>query len=397
MLRCACGSPLDAEHSFPSVSRALFDDRLGTLDGPHASGVWRFHELIHPGLPADAVVTRFEGNTPLYASPAVARFVGLGAIRLKHEGHNPSGSFKDRGMTAAVSHAVHHGAKILACASTGNTSASLASYAAVAGVKAAILVPAGKIALGKMSQALAYGATTLIVEGDFDAAMTLVQQGADELGLTLLNSLNPFRVEGQKTIILETIQQLSWEAPDWFVFPAGNLGNCGAFGKALREAKQLGLIDKVPRLLAVQAAGAAPFAAAFDRDFDRLEPVAAETIATAIRIGNPVSYQRAIRSIRETGGHVMKVDDGAIMAAKAVVDAAGIGAEPASCASVAGAKQAVASGLIKPTDRVACLLTGHLLKDPGATIDFHQGDAPSANKPITIQPTLSDLARALGL
>ena len=256
-----------------------------------------------------------------------------------------------------------------------------------------ILVPEGATATGKMAQALAYGAKTLKVRGNFDDAMALVQQGAEDLGLYLLNSLNPFRVQGQKTIMLEMLQQLAWEAPDWVVFPAGNLGNTTAFGRALAEAHELGLIDRIPRMLAVQAAGAAPFAAAYENDFASIEPVRPETVATAIRIGDPVSFQRAVRSIRATDGVVISVTDPEILEAKAVVDGFGIGAEPASCASVAGIKKAVASGLIDPDARCVALLTGHLLKDPDTTIAYHTGSlgGERANPPLTIDPTLDAL------
>ncbi len=392
------GHPLAVVHDLPPVSRALFDDRLGRTAPPHDSGVWRFRELIHPTLPDAHVVSRPEGNTPLLRAPAVARWAGVSWLRLKHEGMNPSGSFKDRGMTVAVSQAVANGARAVACASTGNTSASMASYAALAGLQAVILVPEGKVASGKLVQALAYGATTLQVRGDFDEAMRLVQQASTELGLYLVNSLNPFRLEGQKTIILEMLQQLAWESPDWVALPAGNLGNTSAFGAALTLALDLGLIDRMPRLLCVQAEGASPFAKAYGRGFDRLEPMTADTVATAIRIGDPVSYDRAVASIRATKGHVVSVTDAQILAAKAEVDAAGIGAEPASCASVAGVRAMVEAGVIQPDARVVCVLTGHLLKDTDTTMAWHEGaygEHPRVNRPVTVDATLNALSKAL--
>lgn len=381
-------------HPPVAVERETFDQRLGRAPAPLDSGVWRFKELVHPELPEEAVVSRPEGNTPLYEAPAVARYAGLSWLRLKHEGMNPTGSFKDRGMTVAVSQGVASGARAFVCASTGNTSAAVAAYAAIRGLPAVILVPEGQVAVGKLSQAMAYGARTVVIRGNFDQAMALVQRSAQDLGLYLLNSLNPFRVEGQKTIVLEALQQLHWEAPDWIAFPAGNLGNCSAFGKALVEAHQLGLIDKVPRLLAVQAAGSAPFAAAFHEGLGALRPVRPETIATAIRIGDPVSYHRAARSIRATEGYVTEVDDAHILDAKAVVDAAGIGAEPASCASVAGVKRLVEEGRIRPSERVVAILTGHLLKDPDTTMAYHDGrlGGHRHNPPVTIDATLDALA-----
>jgi threonine synthase len=333
-------------------------------------------------------VSQPEGNTPLLARDAVARWAGHAGLLLKHEGHNPTGSFKDRGMTAAVTHARAVGATAVACASTGNTSSSLAAYAALAGIPALVFVPAGRVALGKLAQTLAYGARTLLVRGDFDDCLRLARESAAQLGVYLANSINPFRLEGQKTIVFETLQQLGWDAPDWIAVPAGNLGNTAAFGAALRDARALGLVDRVPRLLAVQAAGAAPFAASFRGGFRERVTVRAETAATAIRIGDPASYDRAVRAIGETGGVVTSVTDDEIMEAKAAIDAAGVGCEPASAASVAGVRQLVRDGTIAPGARVVAVLTGHVLKDPGAA-----GGAVAA--PIEVEPTADAVARVL--
>ncbi|NCG18019.1 MAG: threonine synthase [Rhodobacterales bacterium] len=392
--RCACSEPLDAVHEPVAVSRQLFDSRLGRTEFPYDSGVWRFKELIHPDLPMDKVLARPEGNTPLFRAGKVGTWAGVANLRLKHEGYNPTGSFKDRGMTVAASHGYANGANAFVCASTGNTSAAVASYGALAGIPAVILIPENATAMGKISQALAYGARTVQIRGNFDDAMSLVQDAASELGLYLLNSLNPFRVQGQKTIMFELLQQLNWQAPDWIVFPAGNLGNTSAFGLALTEAHALGLIDRVPRMLAVQAAGSAPFSASFAEDFRSIEAVSPQTVATAIRIGNPVSFNRAVRSIRATNGVVTHVSDTDILEAKAIVDAFGIGAEPASCASVAGVRQMVDRGLIAPGDSVVALLTGHLLKDPDTTLRYHQGEygGGHCNPPVTIDATLEALA-----
>lgn len=393
--RCGCGQPFDLRIPAIAVDRARFDDRLAAA--PFGSGVWRYRELVHPDLPASAVVSRPEGNTPLFHADPVGRWAGLDGLRLKHEGYNPTGSFKDRGMTVAISQGHHAGARAFACASTGNTSASVASYAALCGKPAVILVPDGATATGKLAQSLAYGALTVRIRGNFDQAMALVEAGAADLGLYLVNSINPFRLQGQKTIALELLQQLGWDAPDWIALPAGNLGNTAAFGLALAEAHALGLIDRVPRLLAVQAAGAAPFAAAFARGFDRLDPVDPHTLATAIKIGDPVSYARATVAIRATRGLVVAVDDAAILDAKAVVDGFGIGAEPASCASVAGLRAAVAAGAIRSDARVVAVLTGHLLKDPDTTLRYHEGalGGTRANPPVVIDPDLGSLAAVL--
>lgn len=400
---CQCGGLLDVTHDLealkPRISHALFDSRLRGCTPADSSGVWRFRELVLP-IAVDEIVTRPEGNTPLYHSSRLSEWVGLEDFHLKHEGENPTGSFKDRGMTVGVTQARRLGARAVACASTGNTSASLAAYGAMAGLPTVVFVPAGKIAFGKLAQALAYGAKTLQVEGSFDDAMRLVQRVCRELNVYLLNSINPFRIEGQKAIVFEMYQQRGWEGPDWIVLPAGNLGNTAAFGKALHELHILGLITRVPRLVAVQAEGAAPFYRGFCDGFRRRERVEAETIATAIKIGDPVSYPRAVRSLAWTDGLVTQVSDQQIMDAKAQVDAAGIGCEPASASSVAGVKKLAAEGVIGSGDSVVALLTGHLLKDPAATVDYHRGQLDGiqpvfANQPVMVESTLDAVRRVL--
>ncbi|HKG95460.1 MAG TPA: threonine synthase [Gemmatimonadaceae bacterium] len=406
--RCArCGGLLALVHPPPALKgaalRALFDRRADAArraapDEPAAaSGVWRFHELVLPSATADDVVSQPEGDTPLMARAAVSRWAGVEQLYLKHDGMNPTGSFKDRGMTVAITQARRAGASAAACASTGNTSASLAAYAALAGLPALVLVPAGQVALGKLAQTLAYGARTLLVRGDFDDCLRLTREAADRLGVYVANSVNPFRLEGQKTCVLEIIQQLAWEPPDWIVLPAGNLGNTSAFGAALRDALRAGLITKAPRLAAIQAAGAAPFAKSYRDGFAHHHRVRAETVATAIKIGDPASYDRAVRVIRETLGVVVDVPDEAILEAKAVVDAAGVGCEPASAASVAGVRWLVREKVIRPTDRVVAVLTGHILKDPGLLLDYHKAGTKRAraNPPVEIDATLGAVEEAL--
>jgi threonine synthase len=396
----ACGGLLEVRHHTRDRGaslRAAFDSRRGLGSGARHSGVWRFEEIVLPAA-GDSVVSHPEGNTPLVKRDAVARWAGIDELWLKHEGHNPTGSFKDRGMTVGVTQARRLGAKAVACASTGNTSASMAAYAAQAGIPALVLVPAEGVALGKLAQALAYGARTLLVRGDFDDCLRLAREASTKLGVYLLNSVNPFRIEGQKTIVLELLQQLDWVAPDWIALPAGNLGNTAAFGKALEEANELGLIDRVPRLAAIQAAGAAPFARSFADGFSTRHRVKAETAATAIKIGDPASYDRAVRAIRSTNGVVHAVSDDEILEAKAGIDASGIGCEPASAASVAGVRQLRERGLIAASDRVVAVLTGHLLKDPGALLDYHRDrdpPPPRANRPIPIEPTLAAVEKAM--
>lgn len=396
-VECACGALLDVAPGRPARRgprlRALFDARCARDPAGQGSGVWRFRELVLPGR--GALVSHPEGNTPLYRRPALSAWVGLDDLALKHEGENPTGSFKDRGMTVAVTQAARGGASAVACASTGNTSASMAAYASQAGLPALVFVPAGKVAAGKLAQALAYGARTLLVKGDFDACLRLVREAARELGITLLNSVNPWRIEGQKTIVFELLQQRGWDPPDWIVVPAGNLGNTAAFGKALREARELGLIRRLPRVAAIQASGANPFYRSFRTGFRRRFRVRAETVATAIRIGDPASFERAVRTIRETDGIVAQVSDAEILAAKAAVDRAGIGCEPASAAAVAGARQLARRGAIRAGESVVAVLTGHLLKDPQVVIDFHLGGGRQANPPVEIEPSVAAVARLL--
>lgn len=407
----SCGGLLSLVHAAPAergpALRALFDARLADASPAHvadaggaarASGVWRFRELIMPGAADGEIVSQPEGNTPLFHRPAVAAWAGVDGLLLKHDGFNPTGSFKDRGMTVALTQARRAGARAVACASTGNTSAALAAYAALAGVPGLVLVPgAQQVALGKLAQTLAYGARTLLVRGDFDDCLRLVREGAERLGVYLVNSINPYRIEGQKSVALEVLQQLRWDAPDWIVLPAGNLGNTSAVGAALRDAVRLGLVDRAPRIASVQAAGAAPFALGYREGFAAQRRVKAETVATAIKIGDPASWDRAASVIREFGGVVTEVDDAAILEAKAAIDAAGIGCEPASAASVAGVRRLAREGVIGRGERVAAILTGHVLKDPGILLDYHRAGhaAPLVNAPVEIDATLDGLARAI--
>ncbi len=391
--RCDCGGTLEIAHDpGRSVTTAQLDARLGSREPVDRSGVWRFRDVLLP-LDTQHIVTRGEGNTNLYHAPTVASWVGLDALRLKHEGENPSGSFKDRGMTAAVSVAKRLGMGAVACASTGNTSASMASYAAFAGMEAFIFIPEGKIAYGKLCQALAYGGRTIQIRGDFDAAMALVQEVCASEGIYLVNSINPFRIEGQKAIGLELLQDLAWQVPDWIVLPGGNLGNNTALTAGLLDAFELGLIDKLPRVAVIQAAGANPLYTAFHSGSDQLVPVKANTVATAIQIGNPVSFTKSLRGIQRFDGVVEQVTDQEILDAKAIVDRSGIGAEPASCATVAGIKKLVAAGVIAPDAHVAGILTGHLLKDPDVVVGYHTGklqgiDGAYPNPPVVTDATL---------
>jgi threonine synthase len=375
----------------------VFEEKWARRSDPHCfSGVWRFHELL-PFIPVEQCVTVGEGQTLFHASSAVGRYVGIKPDRLflQYEGMNPSGSFKDNGMSAAFSHARFVGATKAACASTGNTSASLALYSSVTQImRAVIFIGSGKISYGKLSQALDYGALTVQIEGDFDDAMARVQEVSRDLGIYLVNSVNPFRLEGQKTIMFRVLEALRWEVPDWIVVPGGNLGNSSAFGKAFQELHELGLIDRIPRLAVINAAGARtlydlvegygvtwndgrPDLARIDRYICEMGAAGrrASTIASAIEINRPVNLMKCLRALEWCRGVVRQVSDEEILDAKARVGAGGFGCEPASAASVAGARVLVKEGVISPDERVVCILTGHELKDPTATVAYHTHDA----------------------
>lgn len=355
---CECGGLLAARRPPPAVDRRLFDQRRSSRDPVDQSGVWRFREAVLD-VDESQIITHPEGATRMYERDG---------ILYKHEGENPTGSFKDRGMTVGITQAVRLRARAVACASTGNTSASLAAYAAQARVPAIVFVPAGRVSAGKLAQTLAYGALCLQIRGDFDDAMRLVLEASQRLGIYLLNSINPFRIEGQKTIVWELLQDLDWIAPDWIVVPAGNLGNTSAFGKALVEARAAGWISKMPRLAAIQASGANPFYRSFRDHFAERHRMTAETIATAIRIGDPVSYDKAVAALRDTNGVVEEVTDEELMKAKRDIDRMGIGCEPASATTLAGVRKLRAAGVIGKGERLVCVLTGHILKDADANM-----------------------------
>ena len=370
---------------------ARWQSRSNPLD---FSGVWRFRELL-PFAPPEQIVTIGEGQTILQTSDQLAKYVGLNdsCLFLQYEGLNPSGSFKDNGMTAASTHARMVGAKLAACASTGNTSASLAIYASTTGLfRVIVFVGSGKIAYGKLSQALDYGAVTLQIEGDFDDALRQVRQVCEAAGIYLCNSVNPFRLEGQKAIIYRVLEGLNWEVPDWVVVPGGNLGNSSAFGKAFLELRELGLIDRIPRLAVINAAGANTLFELYEHqglrwhsghpdqslidtfyaDMDAKNH-RANTLASAIEINRPVNLKKCLRALDICDGVVREVSDDEILNGKAQVGAGGFGCEPASGASVAGAKLLRQQGVIAPSDRVVCILTGHQLKDSAATVNYHTG------------------------
>jgi threonine synthase len=387
--RCAqCGDLLEvaypwasgaAPHFDAAAIKQLWSERRLSPEAADQSGVWRFRELLPIITNAADAVTLREGNTPLYELPKSARYAGLDRLLAKHQGMNPTGSFKDTGMTAALSVAREKGIRWVACASTGNTSASMAAYAARAGINSLVLVPEGQIAWGKLAQAVDYGANTFQLRTDFDGCVRVLAEVMRRFPLCLLNSVNPFRVEGQKTAAIELLEQLQWQVPDHVVVPGGNLANSSALGKAFVELHALGMIARLPRISLIQAVGANPLVRSWRQNRGTsLQPVEAVTRATAIRIGNPASWKKAVAVVQASDGTCEDVTEDEIAYAKATIGADGIGCEPASAATLAGTLKLVRSGLIRAGETVVLVLTGHLLKDPDYTLEFHRQPAGAA-------------------
>jgi len=350
----------------------LWQERRSSTLAADQSGVWRFRDLLPILTDIEHPITLREGNTPLYELPRSAAAVGINWLLAKHQGMNPTGSFKDTGMTAALSVAAERGYEWVACASTGNTSAAMAAYAARANLRAIVLIPEGRIAWGKLSQSMDYGAITLQLKTDFDGCVRALGELIRHLPIYLLNSVNPYRLEGQKTPAFELLEQLDWHVPEHIIVPGGNLANNAALGKGFEELFHLGLISRVPKISVIQAAGASPLVRSMAANGGReLLPMKADTRATAIRIGNPASFYKAVRTIQTTGGWTEAVSEQEIALAKAQIGAEGIGCEPASAVTLAGLKKLVAQGKITREERVVLILTGHTLKDPQYTIDYH--------------------------
>ena len=355
--------------------KSIWRDRRLSARTTDLSGVWRFRELL-PGLDdGEKAITLREGNTPLYELTRCVRITGVPRLFAKHQGMNPTGSFKDTGMTVAATFAQRAGFRWVACASTGNTSASMAAYAARGGLRSLVLVPEGKISWSKLSQALDYGAVTCQLRTDFDGCLRLLQELVLRAPVYQLNSINPFRLEGQKTLAIELLEQLDWQPPDHVIVPGGNLGNSSALGKAFLEMKQLGFISALPSISIIQAEGANALVRTMrETGGTKLIAVDAETAASAIRIGNPASWKKAVRVLQATGGTVEQVSEVEIALAKAEIGADGTGCEPASAVTLAGLKKLVKQGFVKSAQSVVLILTGHLLKDPEFTLKFHRGD-----------------------
>jgi threonine synthase len=437
-----CGSLLDIKYEWSRLpvprSLSFFEHRWitkGTLTQGRLdfSGVWRFRELLPFYRSEDDIVTIGEGRTVLQQADLLARRMGMqpGHLALQYEGLNPSGSFKDNGMTAAFTHARLVGARKVACASTGNTSASLALFASLAELQGVVFIGSGKISVAKLSQALDYGALTLQIQGDFDACLRRVRQIAQDPanGLYLMNSVNPFRIEGQKSIMYRILEARDWNPPDWVIVPGGNLGNCSAFGKAFMELKELGLIRKVPRLAVINASGANTLHEVFNRqnlrwsegrfDMTVVQKLYAamdevgylpHTIASAIEIGRPVNLPKALRALDFMNGVVREVTDDEILEHRALVARLGFGCEPASAASVAGLRKLLDEQVISPSESVVCILTGHELKDSSATVKYHTGIDMKAvqdlaprtephgklsNPPVPVEDDLKSILRAM--
>jgi len=371
-----CGDLLEVAIDAPQADAAALKQcwlsRRASYDARDSSGVWRFREFLPDVYGPSGVVTLGEGNTALVAAQKTLEFAGLRHLFFKHLGWNPTGSFKDLGMTAGITEAKFVGAKAVACASTGNTAASLAAYAARAGMVGRVYLPAGQASTNKLAQALDYGAETVQIDGNFDDALNALLASTDR-DLYFLNSINPFRIEGQKTAMIELLEQLGWEIPDYLVVPGGNLGNSSAFGKAFMEMKKFGLIERPPRMVIVQAAGANPLAQMWASGAAELEPIAQpETVATAIRIGNPRSWKKALQGVRFSNGFVLDVTDEEIGEAKDWIGRDGIGCEPASATTLAGIRKLTHSGKLERDAKVVAILTGHVLKDTAYIIKRRQ-------------------------
>jgi len=372
----------------------LWRERRCSSETLDRSGVWRFRELLPILDNFGNAVTLFEGNTPLYPLTRVAKALGIDQLYAKHQGMNPSGSFKDTGMTAALSVAKERGFEWVACASTGNTSAAMAAYAARAGLRCLVLIPDGKIAWGKLAQAMDYGAVTCQLKTDFDGCLSLLTDIVKEAPIYLLNSVNPYRLEGQKTPAFELAEAFDWNVPDHLIVPGGNLGNSSALGKGFREMYELGMIARMPRISVIQAEGANPLARSFAANNGQsLEPVEAQTRATAIRIGNPASWRKAAKAILDTGGWCIDVTEAEIALAKAEIGAEGLGCEPASAVTLAGLKKLRSQGKVSSAETVVLVLTGHTLKDADYTIDFHKGTLLKEEETVGLETELKSLRR----
>ena len=397
---CAyCGGLLEVRYEFeafdPEALRRAWHQRRLSGEPIDRSGVWRFRELIPFIEPGDRIISLAEGSTPIVGTRRTGWWAGPVHLTIKHQGNNPTGSFKDLGMTACITRAASRGIRMVACASTGNTSSSMAAYAARAGMKSLLFVPYRQISAAKLAQALDFGSLVVEVGDTFDEAFRLLREIAPERGLYLVNSVNPFRIEGQKTIVAEMLEQRAWRPPDYIVVPGGNLGNSSAIGKGLRELKELGFIEKVPKVVVVQAAGSSPFHQMVTGGLKELAPVEKpDTEATAIRIGHPANWKKAQRVLEWSGGFTESVTDKEIFEAKAMLAEDGVGCEPASAATIAGVRKLVRAGIIPWHADIVCVLTGHQLKDT-EYIMRHRSEVQQSRQRLRVDPNLEALRGAL--
>ena len=403
-LRCGCGELYAVAYpgwkqngTQPSAARLreTWQERRSSLDAIDRSGVWRFRELLPIVTDTSNIVTLSEGNTPLYQLRRTARMLGHEQLYAKHQGMNPTGSFKDTGMTAALSVAHEEGFEWVACASTGNTSAAMAAYAARAGMRSLVLIPEGKIAWGKLSQAMDYGARTFQLKTDFDGCVRVLAEVVRRAPVFLLNSVNPYRLEGQKTPAFEIAEAMNWSVPDHIIVPGGNLANVSALGKGFEEMMAVGLTRRMPSFSVIQAEGANPlYRLLHDPEAgERLSPVSAKTRASAIQIGNPASWRKALRILRLTDGYCEQVSEAEIALAKAEIGLEGIGCEPASAVTLAGLKKLKAFGRIAPEESVVLFLTGHTLKDSDYTIQHHRGELLEAAEMGSLEESIRGTQR----
>ena len=383
-----CGDILEIKYEQDELAKALRDNEWRNTP----LSVWRYRSFM-PISDTTKIISLNEGGTGFHLCEHLAKHLGLRKLYVKNEGENPTGSFKDRGMTVGVTKAVELGVQSVICASTGNTSASLAAYAAKAGLKCAVLIPSGKIAYGKLSQAMIYGAKVIQVRGNFDESLEIVLRLSEKhRTIYLLNSINPFRIEGQKSLGFEICDQLNQEEADRIIVPVGNAGNISAIWKGFSEFHELGVVKALPKMTGIQAVGSAPIAQAIKNGKDTIVPVSApETVATAIRIGAPVSWKKAMTAIRESDGTAETVTDEEILSAqKMLARVEGLFVEPASASSIAGLIKLIENGIIDEDERIICVTTGHGLKDPDTAVKVSE-------KPVEVDAEISAIEEVLGL
>ncbi|MFH1731672.1 MAG: threonine synthase [Planctomycetota bacterium] len=396
--KCDCGDLLEVVSDLASFGRTGDDWRREFESGKDRIAFARYKDMLLPDLPDGEIVTLLEGDTPLYrAGDRIREHIDVDELYLKHEGMNPTLSFKDRGMVAGVSWAKHLGVRRVACASTGDTSAALAAYAARAGLQCIVLLPKGKISLEQLSQAISFGAVVLQLETDFDGCMRVVKEVTERCGVYLLNSMNSVRIEGQKAIAIEALHQLDWDVPDFVVVPVGNAGNISAVGKGIRELYELGVIDRKPRLVGVEAEHANPVYVSYVDGFSELKPITAKkTVASAMQIGDPVSFKKAVRELRYFDGLMEQASETEIMDAKAIIDRSGVPACPNSAAAVAGLRKLRDKDVVTKSDKVVVVLSAHGSKFSGAANDYYLDEQSEfSNLPVTVEPTADAVEEAL--